>query len=196
MSKRVFLFLVIILTVINLAATATILYERWSKEPPRPPREWSGDKPRHPLRQKLDLTEEQIEQIEESRSQYWENVGPSIREYRGMHRSLMDELMSESPDTGMIDSIIVEMGNMNIQIKRQTIQHLLQDRDIFNEEQRHLMMRTFMQHMDSEFDRPMFHGFRKDHDRRGKMHRRYFDNDSVQDKKEERNDKTSNGGAL
>jgi Spy/CpxP family protein refolding chaperone len=196
MSKKVFIFLLVILTVVNLAATTTILYERWSKEPPKPPGEWRGDMPPHPMRQRLDLTQEQIAQIEESRKAYWENVGPSIRQYREMHRTMMDELMSDNPDMNMIDSMVVQLGSMQTQIKRETIQHLMKDRQIFNQEQRRIMMRSFMEHMDREFDRPMMRGFGRGMDHRGKMHRRFFDNDSAQDRIENSNNKTLNGGAL
>jgi len=148
------------------------------------------------MRQKLDLTEEQIAQIEESRKAYWENVGPAIREYRAMHKTMMDELMSDNPDMQMIDSMVIRLGNLHTQIKRETIQHLMDDRRIFNEEQRDMMMRTFMQHMDSEFDRPMFRGFRMGPEHRGKMHKRYFDNDSLPNREKNNNNITSNGGAL
>jgi Spy/CpxP family protein refolding chaperone len=179
-SKKLFVFLLVILTVVNLSATVTIFYERWGNKPPQrfPGAEERAFVPGRELRQKLDLSPEQMEDIRQSRMRYWENISPDVNQYRALQENLFEEMRADNPDTAEINQIIDRMGQMQTDIRRKTINHILSEKDFLSPEQRHMLMRTFIEHMDQEFQRPMFRGMHRPPDHRGKMFRRY-NNDSL-----------------
>jgi Spy/CpxP family protein refolding chaperone len=180
-SKKLFVFLLVILTVVNLSATVTILYERWSNKPPPlgPGPGEPGMMPGRELRQKLDLTQEQIDRIRQSRMKYWETISSDVNEYRTLQENLFNAMTADNPDTTKINQIVDQMGQMQTDIKRKTIHHILGEKDFLSPEQRNMLMRTFIDHMDQEFQRPMFRGMHRPPDHRGKMHRRFNNDDSL-----------------
>ncbi len=142
----------------------------------------SGFVPGRELRQKLDLTPEQMDDIRQSRRAYWETISPDVEQYRTLQENLFQEMKAENPDTGKINQIIDQMGQMQTDIRRKTINHILTEKDFLSPEQRHMLMRTFIDHMDEEFQRPMFRGMHRSPEHRGRMFRRFNDDSLIHER--------------
>ena len=192
MNKKLFIFLLILITIINLSATATILYERYSrKEPPQdslpePPRDFGPDQ---------HLTPEQLEQMRASREDFMKKFDAPFSEFIDLRSVLFEELGKEDLDSILIDSLLDEMGRRQTELRKITIQHIIESRKNLSPDQREFMMKIFMRKLNSElgFD------FGQRHDRGRKYKNRKFDgsgHNRFQDHQPDSELKLKHGGAL
>jgi len=156
MSKKLFIFLLVIITIINLAATLTILRER------RQARQTEADfpliEPREArlFRKELNLSAEQLSELEKSHKEFWQAVDTSMYEYSRMRRQLFRAMADSASDRALLDSLIEKMGQAQTEIRRQTVNRLLREKELLSPVQHRQLLKMFMYHIDREFDRPMF----------------------------------------
>jgi len=195
MSKKLFLSILVILTVVNLSATVTILYERWSRKPPMHPTGEFDPRFGERMRDRLDLTSEQIGRIRESMQEHWQKIGPIMNEYDSLRRVLFEEVSQDSPSVERIDQLIAGMGELQITMQRKSIYHIIQEREFLTPEQRKHLEKMFINRMEGEFRHPMFKSFLN----RGPQfdrHKRPFKDDSIRMRKHRNNPNQNNGGSL
>lgn len=195
MSRKVFISILVILTVVNLSATVTILYERWSSKPPLPPIGEFDSRFGERMRDQLDLSPEQLDSFRESMREHWQKIGPIMNEYDSLRRDLFEEISLDSPSVERIDQIITEMGGLQISMQRESIYHIIQEREFLTPEQREHLEKMFINRIESEFSHPMFKGFL---DRGPQFDRRQrpFKDDSIRMRKHKNNPNQNNGGSL
>lgn len=195
MSKKVFISILVILTVVNLSATVTILYERWSSRRPVHPMEAIDHHIGERMRDRLDLSHEQIGRIRESMQIHWQGIAPIMNEYDSLRRVLFEEVSQDSPDSARIDHLINEMGELQINMQRASIYHIIQEREFLTPEQRERLEKMFINHIEGEFRHPMFKGFleRGPHFDR---HKRPYKDDSIRMRRNRNNQNQNNGGSL
>jgi len=194
MSKKLFLFVLIVLTVINLSATITILYERWSRKPPPFAADEFDPALGERMRKRLDLTPRQMKEIRESLAEHRQNIWPIVNEYDSLRRILLKEISADSPHVEKIDNIVLAMGELQNRIQLETIHHILRGRDFLDLQQREHLHKMFLDRMESEFNHPMFRHMQKGP--RWDRHRRPFGDDSMRLKRNRNNSIHNDGGAL
>lgn len=157
MSKKAFIIIIGLLTVINLAASGTILFERFNR--PQPNSFRGPERPEHfrHLRERLNLTPEQIETLEASRERYWEYAREPIREIGRMKLALFREMKVENPNRASIDSLIEDIARYEIELKKFTVNHILEEGRHLSLEQRRQLIKMFMDKLDGGKHRPMMH---------------------------------------
>jgi Spy/CpxP family protein refolding chaperone len=156
MSKKWFIFILVFLTVINLAATGTILYERINR--PSPP--WDKDKwsdYKRPLKHHLDLTPEQLEAIDRSRKEYWEYAKEPINLIGEMKHRIVTEMTADNPDRTKIDSLIHAVSEIETDLKIFTVNHILKERKHLTPDQRKRLMHIFMDKIEGGRHNPFLH---------------------------------------
>ncbi|MBD3381429.1 MAG: periplasmic heavy metal sensor [candidate division Zixibacteria bacterium] len=182
MNKKAFIIIIGLLTVVNLVATGTILYERFTHPKPAPFKK--HERPDHfkRMREKLDLTPEQMQSLEESRREYWEYAKEPIQAIGRMKLELFREMTEETPDQNDIDSLIEEIARREIDLKKFTVEHILEEGRHLKPEQRRQMIKMFMDKLDGGKHRPMMHRkFRNDN--RGKHDENSFEHGGHPDRR-------------
>lgn len=192
MNKKLFIFLLILITIINLSATATILYERYSrKEPPQdslpePPQNFGPDQR---------LTPEQLEQMKASREEFFRKFDAPFKEFMDLRTRLFEELGKDELDSTLLDSMLDEMGRRQTELRKITIQHIIESRKNLSPEQRAFMMKIFMKKLNNELG----YDFGPRHDRGKRYKNRNFDgsgHNRFQDHQPDSELKLKHGGAL
>ncbi len=196
MSKKVFIVVIVFLTVINLAATATILITRFTAEkPPRFERFDPDHPPREFFRGKLDLDNQQMEYLHQSIMDFRDSMAGPMQEHADLRHQMLTEMMSENPDQEKINQIIEEMSSLDARMRRMTVDHLLSEKTHLSPEQHRRLIGMFMRRMDNEYRE---HGKRRhypDHDGRGMMRKRFDKQDTLTEENDDTT-QTNNGGAL
>ena len=154
MSKKWFIIIIVFLTLINVSATVTILYQKWS--PRKPPFERFS--PEREIRQRLDITPEQFEQMEQARKDYFNEVGGSFEKYHQLQFQLAEEIGKDQPDTALVFNIVDSMSLTQAEIRRKTIRHMLNNSGFLKPEQRRHLMRMFLNRRDDIMEHPMMPG--------------------------------------
>jgi hypothetical protein len=195
MSKKLFIVLLIVVTIINLSATATILYERWSKKDSPRRMMMPDDEPGQFLHDRFDLRPEQVDSIKASMREFWENVQGPMADYSDLRDRLFEEIKKDSANSDSIHKIIDLMGEMQTRIRHESVEQLLRDKSYFSPQQHQHIIRMFMGRMEGEFSRPMFDKMRKFKHGRGK-NRKHFQADSLRKFRNRNQTKSNNGGSL
>jgi len=195
MSKKLFISLLIVVTIINLSATTTILYERWSKKDPPRRMMMPDDEPDRVLRNRFDLEPDQIDSMKSSMRRFWESVQEPMTNYADLRDKLFDEIKKDSANLDSIHQIIVLMGEMQTRIRHESVDQLLRDKSYFSPEQHQHIVRMFMRRMEGEFSRPMFDKMKDFKRGRGKD-RKHFQDDSLRKFRDRNQSNKNNGGSL
>lgn len=143
MNVKTLVYLVVILMVINIAALATIVYQRVAPKPDFPPMPEVGPMSEQfdaPLPESLDLSEEQLAALRASRQRLGELMRSRHEQIREKRRQLMTEMAKVDPDTTMIFRLVEEIGRMQTDAQRQAVQNILKDGVILSPEQRKMLL--------------------------------------------------------
>jgi len=140
-SKLVILFLVL-LTIVNVAALATIVYHRCSFKRHFP---LIGRSDMHIdfMKQELDLNDEQIREFESQRERFKIETEPILDSIRAKREELMDEVAAEKPNVEKLDKLAEEIGALEIMLKKKTTTHLLEGKALLTPEQQKNFLSLF-----------------------------------------------------
>lgn len=134
--------LVIILTAINIATFATILYKNHKekckvekKEEMRSKR----DRFRYFLKEEVKLTESQRATYDSSLCNYFERSVNIFYKQEALRLKVIEELSTENPDTAELFSLSNAMGENYIQLKKDLIVHFVNCRKLCNPEQKKML---------------------------------------------------------
>ncbi len=144
MKKRIILFAILFLTVMNLAALATWGYKRLCI--------YCGGK-RCPqttitaddiLQKKLHLSEEQLARMKQIRCEYHRKTANISRELAERRLLLSKMIMDDIDDFNKIDRICNQMDSLQAAMQRIVVQHLLAQKKILEPEQRQIFSTLMM----------------------------------------------------
>ena len=147
------------------------------------------------MRDRLDLTSEQIGRIRESMQEHWQKIGPIMNEYDSLRRVLFEEVSQDSPSVERIDHLIAGMGELQITMQRKSIYHIIQEREFLTPKQREHLEKMFINRMEGEFRHPMFKSF-LDRGPQCDRHKRPLKDDSIRMRRNRNNPNQNNGGSL
>jgi len=166
MNKKILIIALIISVAINLAAVGTFCYFRWvghgrfSRMPGNMP-PWIAegfDWNKSYLKNKLDLTEEQIEKLNTGQEAMRTKALPYMKELFDMQNEFISMMKDDEPDSVRADSIFKEIVSVQIALETQVFKHMQKMREIFTSEQRQILMKLFEKHMPSPpFEPRMLH---------------------------------------
>lgn len=134
MKKNLVILFLILLTIINVAALATIAYHRLhSKRLFRPM--GRPDRGMSFIKQELDLNEEQVKEFEAQAKRFKIETEPIRDSLRAKRRDLMDEVAAEQPSMDKLDKLTEEIGALQAALQKKTIMHLLKEKSFLTPEQ-------------------------------------------------------------
>jgi hypothetical protein len=172
--SRLILLIVIILTIVNLAAAITVVISiRKSRavgiDHPSS-LERNGDSVangRGPafLIEELGFNGQQQKAFRESRIKFRDNARPLFMEIRQLNGTIMEETLKDNPDTLKLDALSLEIGDLQAAAKQLTIRHLLEIKSIATPEQQE-KLEAFYRELLSRDSGPMGKGMQHQH-RRG-----------------------------
>lgn len=172
--SRLILLIVIILTIVNLAAVITVVISI------RNSRAVDFDNPisiekngdsvgnaRGPafLIEELGFNENQQTVFMESRIKFRENARPLFMEIRQLNAAIMEETLKDKPDTIKLNALSREIGGLQARTKQLTIRHLLEVKSIATPGQQE-KLEAFYRELLSRDSGPMGKGMQHQH-RRG-----------------------------
>jgi Spy/CpxP family protein refolding chaperone len=151
--KNKWLILILIFSVaVNVAALFTIgvQWSRhfWRQHPlAKPP---FSEQHRELLRRKLNLTEDQYQQVKEAHDAFNAEMETMHSSLRAKREALFRQLRAPDPDLAEIDTLLVEMATLQADIERKVVDNLLSMKNVLTPEQRErflsLIDRRFSEH--------------------------------------------------
>jgi Spy/CpxP family protein refolding chaperone len=131
--KKVFIYLIIVVTLINLTALGTMLYQRrlHSSSPCTPMRESRFEQ----IKRELALSNTQVERFEQIRHEFHVRVDSINRTLEGINQQLMQEIWQPQPDNARIDTLLNKISRLQMISQQRVIRHFYQFKDVLTPEQ-------------------------------------------------------------
>jgi len=147
MKKNLAILLLILLTVVNVAALATIAYHRFHFKKHFP---LMGRSDTHMdfMKKELDLNEDQIKEFESHRKRFKVETEPILDSIKAKRKELMDEIAAEKPNVEKLDKLAEEIGALETTLKKKTTAHLLEGKAILTPEQQKKLFSLFKEGRD------------------------------------------------
>lgn len=135
-NKRIFLAIIIILTLINMGFVASVfLMQRQSKARIDGYPRGIIERPGHFMKNEVGFSEEQMNVFHSSRQEFRAQMEPLHRQLRELKQQLVAEATSENPDTARCYMISEKIGQINAELNRETSLHLMKVSTIATPEQ-------------------------------------------------------------
>ncbi|GAP45018.1 hypothetical protein TBC1_12834 [Lentimicrobium saccharophilum] len=135
-TSRIILLLIILLTVINLAAVFTVYYKVRQTETATDQKSdssmfmWERNRPRPAMIiREAGFDENQAMQFHDSRLRQRDLVAPLFAELKDLNGELIAEVMKDHPDSLRIEQLCFLIGDIHGEIKLKTVGHM---RDVWN----------------------------------------------------------------
>jgi len=132
--KKKFIYLIIIVTVINLIALGTVMYQRWLNPSQRscaPMQEARFEQ----VKRELALSPAQIARFEEIRHKFHSRLDSLNKALEGINRQLLQEIWQPQPNDARIDSLLNRISQLQMKSQQQVIAHFYQFREVLTPEQ-------------------------------------------------------------
>lgn len=132
--KKKFIYLIIVITLINLTALGTILYQRWlnpNASPCEPMRESRFEHVKH----ELALSPAQIARFEEIRRGFHAGIDSLNQLLEKQNRVLLQEIWQPQPDAARIDTLLNRISQLQMESQQLVIGHFYQFKEVLTPEQ-------------------------------------------------------------
>jgi Spy/CpxP family protein refolding chaperone len=140
--KNLLILFLVLLTIVNVAALATIAYHRFhAKRPFRPMGRPDGRIDF--IKEELGLNEEQAEEFQTHMERFRAETEPIHDSIRTMRTELMSELTKQKPDVQRLNQLAEEIGVLEVNLKKQSITHMLEGRSLLTPEQQKKFISLF-----------------------------------------------------
>jgi len=117
--------IIIILSAIILSILGTMGYHQFKMER-REKKESRERQPGKYIAKQLQLSPEQIKEFDLLREKFHAELEVLIKDSKDISKDIMDEIMSEKPDTTKLKALAEKFGKQQEQQKQLTINHLLE----------------------------------------------------------------------
>lgn len=131
-KKNLVIISIAVLLIVNIAAISTVLYLTY-KRPPMPER--SSRESMRTVQDNLKLSKDQKIAFKTYQNDYQEETKDVFIEMHKKRVMMMDEFSKEIPDSMLLYDLAKQTGNLHHELKRLTINHLLDLKSICNKEQ-------------------------------------------------------------
>lgn len=122
------IYLIIIVTVINLIAVATVIYQRWlnPESPCAPMQEARFEQ----VKRELALSPAQIASFEKIRRNFHARTDSLNQSLEGINRGLLQEIWQTQPDTARIDTLLNRISQLQMESQQLVIAHFYQFKEV------------------------------------------------------------------
>jgi len=145
MKKKPGRLALLVLIVINVSALLTFAYNRWVREPGRPPT--AGPVLADTFTRQLCLSGQQEKCIKDFRFAFDSEISDIQARMQEKRRALVEELKKGSPDGTALDKLIEEMSRLQAEIQKKAVLNLLKEKEVLTDEQKATFFRLFEDHV-------------------------------------------------
>jgi peptidoglycan hydrolase CwlO-like protein len=150
MKKKLFFIFLILLTIINLSAFGTLIYNNIFKRDSSLVEE---DKCINNLRDSLKLSEKQYCEMKECQCKFKDKIEALTNEIRRMKIELIKDLKEQNPSDQKVKSLLIKIDSLQSLHLKETADNLLKHGQIMNDKQRNrffsLILEEYTQQCDS-----------------------------------------------
>jgi septal ring factor EnvC (AmiA/AmiB activator) len=148
MKKKVIIYALLILTVVNLAALGTFLFHRF-RSCARTRAEHVPAEGFEQIKQELSLSAEQVVKFQGFRKAFHSELDSLTAQQNGLRRQLIQELGSATPSRERLSEINGRINRLQIEAQERVIDHLLDVKAILNPEQQTKFLSIMLQRLTS-----------------------------------------------
>lgn len=152
--KRNIVYAAAIVTIVNLAAFGTLLYNRWS-DSHQPQLPDQRDQRFEQLKRELTLSGEQTAQLDASRTSFHAELDSLSTQLVADRTQLAHALWEDRMDTTRINGILDDISRMQSTAQRRVISHLLSVKSMLNPDQQKQFLAIVLERCSSASDEPM-----------------------------------------
>lgn len=157
-KKRLLIGTIIVLLIINISALSTMIYHnkldhKRYEDVTHVQDEIRERGMRRYLQQELNLSEEQLAEFHKINTKFSSNTREITYQLSTKRHDMMNEIAKLNPNLNKLDQIADDIGELHYDLKRETIHHFLELKDICNDEQQRTLQKMFLQmlsHQDRE----------------------------------------------
>lgn len=142
---KIYLWLVVILVVTNLATIGSVLYHVYAEHnaPAVSSTDIPGEQRTRFLSGELALDETQTEQFRELNRNFNRTANPITRELEELRLEMLEEMSQAQPDTLQLNDIAFKIGSLHTALKKTTIDFYMQMKAMCNEDQQIKLYQLF-----------------------------------------------------
>ena len=144
----------IILTVVNLVAFGTLLYNRWSTRQATSLSD-QRDQRFEQMKRELALSTEQAAQLDVYRTTFHAEIDSLSTQLVAARTQLAHALLEDKLDTARVNSNLDTISRLQSSAQRKVISHLLSVKSILNPEQQDKFFSIVLERFSSATDQPM-----------------------------------------
>ncbi|MBI5473576.1 MAG: periplasmic heavy metal sensor [Ignavibacteriae bacterium] len=152
--KKIVFTAAIILTVINLVALSTLLYNRWSGAQPTSRSDRRDQRFEH-MKQELALSADQAARLDMSRATFHAELDSLSTQLVAVRKQLAQALFEEKLDTVLVNRRLDNISQLQSDAQRKVISHLLSVKRMLTPEQQKKFHAIVVQRFSSANDQPM-----------------------------------------
>ena len=154
MKKNIIYAAAILLTVVNLAAFGTLLYNRWSTAH-TPTVVDSRDHRFEQMRRELTLSEEQTAQLDVYRTTFHAELDSVSMQLVAERTEMAHALLEERVDSARVNGILDNISRLQSTAQKRVISHLLSVKSMLRPEQKKKFFAIVLQRFSSASDQPL-----------------------------------------
>lgn len=148
---RLYLFIIIILAILNVSAIVAIIYHLRSEHrlARTENREDARDRGKH-LSDKIGFDKVQAVQFDTLRADFGRKTKAIMTSIQDKKLEMLNEFTSDNPDTTKLYRLTVEIGSLHVQMRRLSIEHFMDVKKICTPEQKTRFLDLFRNMMKME----------------------------------------------
>lgn len=135
MKKRITIYLVIIVTLVNLSSLGTIIYFKWNEKDNVPISVLPASR-FEIIKEKLELTPEQLEQFEKIRAEFHSRLDSLDARFSSLRKEMLSEIWkAQKPDSRKVENILQQFSQLQLETQRWIVQHFYKFKEVLTPEQ-------------------------------------------------------------
>lgn len=135
MKKRITIYLIVIVTLINLSSLGTILYLKWTEEDNVPVNVLPGYR-FELIKKELKLSPQQLEQFEKIRTELHSRLDTLDTKFNSLRKEMLSEIwQTQETDSQKIENILEKFNQLQSETQRWIVQHFFKFKDVLTPEQ-------------------------------------------------------------
>ncbi|MFZ0456476.1 MAG: Spy/CpxP family protein refolding chaperone [Ignavibacteriaceae bacterium] len=161
MNKRIIFYAAVFLTIVNLAALGTWMYNRFSAGALNNEQRLSLSELRtnhfEQLKEELSLTGKQIAEVKALRNDFFTQIDSLSTQLAGKRTELAKEIWRSELDSAKVNNLVNEIGKLQSAAQFEVLAHLHQVKNLLTPGQQKKFYSIILQRFTTETDQPQIH---------------------------------------
>lgn len=135
MKKRITIYLIVIITIVNLSSLGTIIYFKQTANNDVSVRELPGNRFEQ-IKEKLELTPPQIKRFKKIRTEFHSRLDTFNTKFGLLRKEMLSEIWQrQNPDSQKIENILQQFSHLQLETQRWIVQHFYRFKEVLTPEQ-------------------------------------------------------------